>query len=84
MGACALMHAGFIASSWAWLNGAMLGHWGARLGPGNRRACPRFCVTFEPCQVRVGAWQEVKSEAMPVSEALYASEIERTVWPDGS
>ena len=37
-------------------------------------------MTFEPWQVRVGAWQEVKGEAMPVNEALYVGVIERTVW----
>ena len=47
-------------------------------------ACPGFGVTFEPWQVLVGAWQEVKGEAMPVNEALYVGVIERTVWPDGS
>ena len=41
-------------------------------------------MTFELWQVRVGAWQEVKGEAMPVNEALYTGVIERTVWPDGS
>ena len=25
-------------------------------------------MTFEPCQVALGAWQEIKSEAMSVNE----------------
>ena len=62
----------------------MLVQWGARLGRGDRWMCPRFGVTFEPRQVDVGVWQEVKDEAMPVNEALYAGEIKRTVWLDGS
>ena len=31
----------------------------------------------------MGAWQEVKGEAMAINEALYAGVIERTVGPDG-
>ena len=58
----------------------MLGHWGARLGPGDRWACPGVGVMFEPRQMHVGAWQEVKGEAMPVNEALYVGVIERTIW----
>ena len=64
---CVCINAGFIASGWAWLYEPMLGHWGARLGRGDRWACPGFGVTFEPRQVVVGAWQEVKGEAMPVN-----------------
>ena len=41
-------------------------------------------MTFESRQVAMGAWQEVKGEAMPVDEALYAGVIERTVRPDRS
>ena len=82
---CALLlYAGFIAADWAWLHKPMLGHWDVGLGHDDRWACPRFGVTFEPYQVAVGAWQEVKTEAMPVNEALYTGVIERTVRPDGS
>ena len=56
----------------------------ARPGLGDRWVCPGFGMTFEPRQARVGWWQEVKGEAMPVNEALYAGMIERTIWPDGS
>ena len=41
-------------------------------------------VTFEPGQEALGAWQEVKGEAMSVNEALYAGAIEGTVRLDGS
>ena len=42
-------------------------------------------MTFEPRQMAVGAWQEVKREAMPVNEALYVGVIEGTsVRPYGS
>ena len=45
---------------------------------------PEAVVTFEPREESLGAWQEVKGEAMPVNEALYAGAIERTVRLDGS
>ena len=68
-----------------WLHEPLLGHWGARQGRGDDRwACPGFGVSLKPRQVDVGAWQEVKGEAMPVNAAVYAGVIERTVWPDGS
>ena len=35
-------------------------------GCGDRRACRGCGVTFEPRQVALGAWQEVKGEAMSV------------------
>ena len=38
-------------------------------------------MAFEPRQVDVGAWQEVKGEAIPANEA---SVIQRTVRLDGS
>ena len=41
-------------------------------------------VTFESREEALGAWQEVKGEAMSVNEALYACVIEGTVWLDGS
>ena len=41
-------------------------------------------MTFEPGQEALGAWQEVKGEAMSVNEALYAGAIEGTVRLDGS
>ena len=45
---------------------------------------PEAVVTFEPRKVALGAWQEVKGEAMSVNEALYAGVIEGTVRLDGS
>ena len=45
---------------------------------------PEAVVTFEPREKALGAWQEVKGEAMSVNEALYAGVIERTVRLDGS
>ena len=41
-------------------------------------------MTFEPGQEALGAWLEVKGEAMSVNEALYAGAIEGTVRLDGS
>ena len=57
---------------------------GAGLGRSKRWVCPRCGVTFEPCQVALGAWHEVKFETMSVNAALYAGVIEGTVRPDGS
>ena len=54
------LNAGFIASNWAWLHEPMLGHWGVGLGRDDRQACPRFNVTFEPCQVAVGRGRRSK------------------------
>ena len=48
----------------------MLGHWGIATGRGDGWACPGCAVTFEPHQVVLGAWLEVKGEAMSVNEAL--------------
>ena len=45
---------------------------------------PDAVVTFEPREEALGAWKEVKSEAMSVNEALYAGVIEGTVRLDGS
>ena len=45
---------------------------------------PEAVVTFEPREKALGAWQEVKGEAMPVNEALYAGAIEGTIRLDGS
>ena len=44
---------------------------------------PDAVLTFAPVQEASGAWQEVKSEAMSVNEALYAGAIEGTVRLDG-
>ena len=41
-------------------------------------------MTLEPRQEALGAWQEVKGEAMSVNEALYGGAIEGPVRPDGS
>ena len=45
---------------------------------------PDAVVTFEPGQEALGAWQEVKGEAISVNEALYVGAIEGTVRLDGS
>ena len=45
---------------------------------------PDVVVTFESCEEALGAWQEVKGEAMSVNEALFASAIEGTIRLDGS
>ena len=45
---------------------------------------PEAVVTFELREEALGAWQEVKGEAVSVNEALYASAIEGTVRLDGS
>ena len=39
---------------------------------------------FEPREEALGAWQEVKGEAVSVNEVLYAGAIEGTVRLDGS
>ena len=44
---------------------------------------PDAVVTFEPVQEALGAWQEVKGEAMSVNEALYGGAIEGPVRLDG-
>ena len=59
-----VLSAGFIASDWVWLHEPMVGHLGRRLDFGDRWVCPKYAVTFEPSQVALGAWQEVKDEAM--------------------
>ena len=45
---------------------------------------PDAVVTFEPREEALGAWQEVKGEAMSVNEALYGGAIEGPVRLDGS
>ena len=45
---------------------------------------PEAVVTFKLREEALGAWQEVKGEAMSVNEALYAVVIEGTVRLDGS
>ena len=68
MCACALMLV-FIASDWAWLHGPVLAPrtWPAAAIGGR---VPDAVVTFEPRREALGAWQEVKGEAMSVNEAL--------------
>ena len=41
-------------------------------------------MTFEPGEEDLGAWQEVKGEAMSVNEALYTGVIEGTIRLDES
>ena len=45
---------------------------------------PEVVVTFEPHEEALGAWQEVKGEAISVNEALYTGAIKGTVRLDGS
>ena len=45
---------------------------------------PEAVVTVEPREEALGAWHEVKGEAVSVNEALYAGVIEGTVRLDGS
>ena len=71
-----LLNAGFIASDWAWLDGNLAAAIGGRV--------QEAVVTFKPREEALGAWQEVKGEAMSVNEALYAGAIEGTVRLDGS
>ena len=40
---------------------------------------PEAVVTFESREEALGAWQEVKGEAVSVNEALYTGAIEGTV-----
>ena len=84
---CVCVNAGFIASDWAWLHRPVLGH--LDIGAGDLAAAiggrvPDAVVTFEPVQEALGAWQEVKGEAMSVNEALYGGAIEGPVRLDGS
>ena len=59
-----------------------IGAWDLASAIGGR--VPDTVVTFEPREEALGAWQEVKGEAMSVNEALYAGAIEGTVRLDGS
>ena len=56
------------ASAWVWDLAVAIG---GRI--------PEAVVTFEPREEALGAWQEVKGEAMSVNEALYSGAIEGTV-----
>ena len=47
-----------------------IGAWDLAPAIGGR--VPDAVVTFEPREEALGAWQEVKGEAMSVNEALYA------------
>ena len=59
-----------------------IGAWDLTSAIGGR--VPEAVVTFEPREEALGAWQEVKGEAMSVNEALYAGAIEGPVRLDGS
>ena len=59
-----------------------IGAWDLASAIGGR--VPEAVVTFEPREEALGAWQEVKGEAMSVNEALYAGAIEGPVRLDGS
>ena len=78
------VNAGFIASDWAWLHGPVLGYRRLTLALTIGGRVPEAVVTFEPREVALGAWQEVKGEAISVNEALYAGAIDGTVRLDGS
>ena len=78
------VNAGFVASDWAWLQGPVLGHRRLGLAAAIGGRVPKAVVTFKPREDALGAWQEVKGEAMSVNEALYAGAIEGTVRLDGS
>ena len=54
-----------------------IGAWDLASAIGGR--VPETVVTFEPRKEALGAWQEVKGEAISVNEALYAGAIEGTV-----
>ena len=81
---CVCVNAGFIASDWAWLHRPVLGYRRLGLGLAIDGRVPEAMVTFEPREEALGAWQEVKGEAMSVNQALYAGAIEGTVRLDGS
>ena len=51
-----------------------IGAWDLASAIGGR--VPEAVVTFEPREEALGAWQEVKGEAMSVNEALYAGAME--------
>ena len=59
-----------------------IGAWDLASAIGGR--VPEAVVTFEPREEALGAWQEVKGEAVSVNEALYAGAMEGTVRLDGS
>ena len=59
-----------------------IGAWDLASAIGGR--IPEAVVTFEPREEALGAWQEVKGEAMSVNEALYGGAIEGPVRLDGS
>ena len=59
-----------------------IGAWDLASAIGGR--FPEAVVTFEPREEALGAWQEVKGEAMSVNEALYGGAIEGPVRLDGS
>ena len=59
-----------------------IGAWDLAAAMGGR--VPDAVVTFKPGQEALGAWQEVKGEAMSVNEALYGGAIEGPVRLDGS
>ena len=57
---------------------------GLGLGRGDRWVCPGCGGDLWTRPGGLGAWQEVKGEAMSVNEALYVGVIEGTVRLDGS
>ena len=59
-----------------------IGAWDLASAKGGR--VPEAVVTFEPREEALGAWQEVKGEAISVNEALYGGAIEGPVRLDGS
>ena len=59
-----------------------IGTWNLPVAIGGR--VPEAVVTFETREEALGAWQEIKGEAMSVNEVLYAGVIKGTVRLDGS
>ena len=59
-----------------------IGAWDLAAAIGGR--VPEAVVTFELREEALGAWHEVKGEAISVNDGLYAGAIEGTVRLDGS
>ena len=76
------VYAGLIVSGWVWHRRPLLRLWGLHMSRTKRWACPLLGVTFDPCQLLLGACQEVKGEAMAVNEANYTSVFVWTVGPE--
>ena len=81
--ACALMQVLLLPTGRGFTSQCLdIGAWDLASAIGGR--VPEAVVTFEPREEALGAWQEVKGEAMSVNEALYGGAIEGPVRLDGS